>query len=201
MVAEEGNEEAARARFGKGSGARQHVFDQRGRVVLRIAPEIDVGARIDVNAGGGCGSNPLCRLRHGEQPGFAGHAVFHIDPARARIVRLAHRCSDCGGRIAIAGLHVDAHRQVGDRKNAGEVFERDLERERLPIAEPVGLGHAPATRRDGLRPRRSHRAGAAGVPDIVQHQRFARYMQRGECVDPVHHFVSLSSNSRLMSWP
>src|SRR5690606_28489656 len=50
----------------------------------------------------------------------------------------------------------------------------------LAVGIAVGRGHRPAPGGDRLRPRASHRARAARVPGVEQHQRIAGDVQRPE---------------------
>ena len=102
-----------------------------------------------------------------------------------------------------AAFEVDRYRQVHSADDAPHAIEKQGERNALSIGKSICFGQAVAASGDRLRPRRRDGFGTAYVPNVVEQDRVARLVERGETIAIVlvHLLPSRSSSFFLISSP
>ncbi len=145
-----------------------------------IGPCVDEEASIGIIGHPADLPNAIDLIARCSQLSIAREAVFEVAPNGPRIDRPCDGLADRIRRITVAAFEVDSHRQLRHRNYAAQILEGSFERHSLTIREAVCVSDRPAARRDRPRAGPRDRDGATGIPDVEQHHRFARNVQRAK---------------------
>ena len=110
----------------------------------------------------------------------ADHLILEIAADRAGRRQLRHVRRHAVGRDRIGALEVDRDRQLDRRDDPLGIGQRQFQRQPLGIVIAVRRRDRRAAGRDRLGARLGDRLGAARVPGIVEDDRVARHVERGE---------------------
>ena len=121
------------------------------------------------------------------QPLVADPLVLEVAADRARFLEPRNVAPALLRIGRISAFEIDGQRQVDRIDDPLRIGEGEVDRHLLPVGPAIGVGHRMAPGRQRLRPRFHHGKRAADVPDIVEHDRIARHVQRRESFELAAH--------------
>ena len=175
------HEKSARAGVGERLAALDHLVDQR--IIPLLDLEEQVGAGVDEERVAHLTADhldPMALLIERVHPLAADHLVLEIAADRTGSGQESHVFAGLLGIGRIGAFEIDRQRQLDRLGDPPGIGQREVDRHLLAIGKSVGIGDRMAAGGECLGARRDDRISAADVPDIVEHHRIARHVQRGE---------------------
>ncbi len=119
----------------------------------------------------------------------ADQLIFEITADGAALLQRGDVGAGLGRIGRIGAFEIDGQREIDGVGNPPRIGEHIIERHLFAVAEPRGVADGMAAGGERFRARRRNCPGAADVPDIVEHDRIARHVQRGERVERRAHQI------------
>src|SRR4029077_15823545 len=146
------------------------------QVRSRVDEEVDallLGRRAD---GGDAPRLPGYRIK----AGAFDDPVFEINPDYAQVEQTGNVLGKPALVLVVPALEVDGHGEVNRVHDPSDDLLYQTDRDGFAVSVALSLRDRPAAGRDGLRSRLRDRPGGAGVPGVVEQQRRAFDVERGE---------------------